>query len=44
MYYDLYKLKTKENDDLLLIYSNEESNINEELVRFLMVLLLIKIH
>ena len=31
---DLYKLKTKENDDLLLIYSNEESNINEELVRF----------
>ena len=31
---DLYKLKTKENDDLLLIYNNEESNISEELVRF----------
>jgi hypothetical protein len=31
---DLYKLKTKENDNLMLIYNNEESNINEELVRF----------
>ena len=31
---DLYKLKTKENDTLMLIYNNEESNINEELVRF----------